>query len=174
MPRPWVGEFDLANAVDGAGVSKLWARAKIGAIEDLRYKGANEGDIDAQVLKVALDHHLVSRLTSLVAVDVTPSRPDGETLTTQELPTNLPHGWVFEKVFGEDPAHPSIRAWNDNLTTKLAMADTPKGKPGELGQGVELPQTDAGTDLLLLLSAIFTLSGLGLAALINRPRPTKN
>jgi len=166
---PWSATLDLATAVEGNGVSKLWARSKIGAIEDLRYHGANEGDVDAEVLKVALAHHLVSRLTSLVAVDVTPSRPRGENLTTSEMPTNLPHGWNFEKVFGEDPAHPSIKAsLDESLMTKLAMADAPKGKLGQTGEGVELPQTDAGTDLLLLLSALFTLSGLSLVALLNR------
>ncbi|MCE9524058.1 MAG: marine proteobacterial sortase target protein [Alphaproteobacteria bacterium] len=166
---PWSAMLDLATAVDGNGVSKLWARSKIGAIEDLRYHGAKEGDVDAEVLKVALAHHLVSRVTSLVAVDVTPSRPDGETLTSSEMPTNLPHGWNFEKVFGEDPAHPYVKAsLDETMLTKLAMADTPKGKPGEAEEGVALPQTDAGTDLLLLLSALFSLSGIGLAALVNR------
>jgi Ca-activated chloride channel family protein len=167
--NPWSATLDLATAVEGNGVSKLWARSKIGAIEDLRYHGAKEGDVDAEVLKVALAHHLVSRLTSLVAVDVTPSRPAGETLTTSEMPTNLPAGWNFDKVFGEDPEHPYIKASLDQgLMTKLAMADTPKGKPAQAGEGVELPQTDAGTDLLMFLSAIFTLSGLGLVTLLNR------
>jgi Ca-activated chloride channel family protein len=167
--NPWSATLDLATAVDGNGVSKLWARSKIGAIEDLRYKGANEGDVDAQVLKVALAHHLVSRLTSLVAVDVTPSRPEGETLTSSQMPTNLPHGWDFDKVFGEDPEHPFIKAsLDETMLTKLAMADTAKGKPGETGEGVALPQTDAGTDLLLLLSALFSLTGMGMAALLNR------
>ena len=45
----------------------------------------------------------MTRLTSLVAVDKTPSRPDGETLKLAELPLNLPAGWDFEKVFGEQP-----------------------------------------------------------------------
>ena len=38
-----------------------------------------------RVLAVALDHHLVTRLTSLVAVDQTPSRPDGARLTRAEI-----------------------------------------------------------------------------------------
>ena len=33
------------------------------------------------MVKVALEHHLVSRYTSLVAVDVTPTAPAGETRT---------------------------------------------------------------------------------------------
>ena len=63
------------------------------------------------ILALALDHHLVTRLTSLVAVDKTPSRPDGARLTRADLPLNLPAGWDFDKVFGERPAAtpPSVR-----------------------------------------------------------------
>ena len=45
----------------------------------------------------------MTRLTSLVAVDKTPSRPEGEPLKVSELPINLPAGWDFAKVFGERP-----------------------------------------------------------------------
>lgn len=155
---PWTTSLNLSDAVEGKGVSKLWARAKIGAIEASRYKGANEGDVDAGVLKVALDHHLVSRLTSLVAVDVTPSRPAGESLSSHDMPTNLPHGWNFEKVFGEDVADPTLMKTELQLgTTKLAMADgPPKAKSAD---GVQLPQTDAGTDLALFIGALLLASG---------------
>ncbi len=155
---PWSASLDLSAAVEGNGVSKLWARSKISAIEALRYKGANEGDVDAEVLRVALNHHLVSRLTSLVAVDVTPSRPVGEVLNSQEVPTNLPHGWNFEKVFGEDPSNPMIKASVDeSLMLKLAMSDKPA--TARDGQGVNLPQTDAGTALQLLLGVLALTAG---------------
>ena len=52
------------------------------------------------MIQVALAHHLVSPYTSLVAVDVTPVRPDGEALQSHAMPTNLPHGWDYTAVFG--------------------------------------------------------------------------
>jgi Ca-activated chloride channel family protein len=52
---------------------------------------------------IALKHHLVSRYTSLVAIDVTPARPDGEPLDSQALPVNLPQDWNQEAVFGSLP-----------------------------------------------------------------------
>jgi Ca-activated chloride channel family protein len=52
------------------------------------------------VVDVALAHHLVSKYTSLVAVDVTPTAPPGTVSTQSALPTNLPEGWSFEAVFG--------------------------------------------------------------------------
>jgi Ca-activated chloride channel family protein len=165
--KPWAATLDLASAVEGSGVSTLWARSKISAIEDLRYHGTNQGDVDAQVLKVALDFHLVSRLTSLVAVDVTPSRPEHEDMTSQEMPTNLPAGWDFTKVFGEDPAHPMIKASIDPaLMTKLASNDKPV--VANATDGVELPQTDAGTTLQILLGALLMLSGLMLLVMTRK------
>jgi Ca-activated chloride channel family protein len=164
---PWEAKLDLSSAIEGVGVSKIWARSKITAVEATRYTGAKEGDIDVQVLHVALDHHLVSRLTSLVAVDVTPSRPVGEALDSQAMPTNLPHGWNFEKVFGEDPSNPSIRAAVDSSAfLKLAMKDKVSTASGE--QGVELPQTDAGTDLALFVGFLLFLSGMLMLVMVVR------
>ena len=169
---PWSTTLDLGTATEGKGVSKLWARSKITSIESLRYKGANEGDVDAQVLKVALAHHLVSRLTSLVAVDITPSRPMGEALTSHAMPTNLPHGWDFEKVFGEDvDSDPLIKAsFEDPAWQKLAMSD--KTAAAKDGQGIALPQTDAGTTLMLFVGMIMLMSG-ALLLIVFRPRPVR-
>jgi Ca-activated chloride channel family protein len=52
------------------------------------------------VIEIALKHHLVSRYTSLVAVDVTPVRPADASLTSHALETNLPQGWDYATVLG--------------------------------------------------------------------------
>ncbi len=66
----------------------------------------------------------MTRLTSLVAVDKTPSRPEGEPLKVSELPINLPAGWDFAKLFGERPQLPATprerRA--DNADARIQMA----------------------------------------------------
>ncbi len=49
-------------------------------MDELRL-GADEAVIRPAVVKVALEHHLVSRYTSLVAVDVTPTAPAGDKKT---------------------------------------------------------------------------------------------
>jgi Ca-activated chloride channel family protein len=149
----WSAALDLDAAVAERGVAQLWARAKIGAVETMRFQGVDPADVDAEVLRVALAHHLVSRLTSLVAVDVTPSRPSGEALATRLAPLALPHGWDF----GELPASPPAqRALGGRLLAKLARSDA--AKPGPDG-GLRLPQTDAGTDLQLLSGALLALAG---------------
>src|SRR5205814_8225897 len=106
--RPWIVTVPLANAAEGKGLSKLWARRKIADAEVARTtRQASPEDADKTILALALEHQLVTRLTSLVAVDKTPSRPDGEPLKLTELPLNLPAGWDFAKVFGERPQLPS-------------------------------------------------------------------
>ncbi|MBR0720475.1 marine proteobacterial sortase target protein [Bradyrhizobium manausense] len=102
--RPWSVTLPLQNAAEGKGLSKLWARRKIGDAEVARtLREMAPEDTDKTILALALDHQIVTRLTSLVAVDKTPNRPDGEPLKLSELPINLPAGWDFAKVFGERP-----------------------------------------------------------------------
>jgi Ca-activated chloride channel family protein len=84
LPAPGVG--------NQPGVGVLWARAKIDALMDAGRKGAAEEEIRAAVLDVALTHHLVSKFTSLVAVDVTPTRPAGIVASKTALPGNIPEG----------------------------------------------------------------------------------
>jgi Ca-activated chloride channel family protein len=106
--RPWTVSLPVARAAEGAGLSKLWARRKITDAEmTRRHDLSTAADADKRIVALALEHHLVSRLTSLVAVDATPSRPEGATLTRAEVPLNLPAGWDFDKVFGgeEQRAH---------------------------------------------------------------------
>ncbi|MFS8052153.1 MULTISPECIES: marine proteobacterial sortase target protein [Rhizobium] len=102
--QPWRVEMDIAGAAEGKGISQLWARRKIDDIEARAYEIQDQGALDKQVEAVALAHHLVSRVTSLVAVDVTPSRPADQSLGSAKLPQNLPAGWDFGKVFGEGEA----------------------------------------------------------------------
>jgi Ca-activated chloride channel family protein len=166
--KPWSAALDLASAVAGPGVEKLWAREKIGALEEWRYRGAAQSDVDAEVLKVALRHHLVSRLSSLVAIDVTPSRPRSESLFSSDVPTNLPDGWDFGKVLGgEAPRAAFESAW----LAKLAAVEGPRGAdPGK--PGLELPQTDLGTDRQILLGALLLATGIALARVRRAaPRP---
>jgi Ca-activated chloride channel family protein len=59
--------------------------------------------VRADVINVALNHHLVSRYTSLVAVDVTPTRPRHASLDSHAMPVNLPQGQNYQKIFGQLP-----------------------------------------------------------------------
>ena len=165
--RPWVAVLDLAKARPVAGIEKLWARNKIAALEDRRVMGEREDTIDPAVLKTALDHHLVSRLTSLVAVDVTPSRPSDTPVARRDVPLNLPEGWDFDKVFGEqaDTRRADIDAMPKATLASLATNAAPTPAPKSEEPGLALPQgaTDArlfilaGMILMLMAAALFAL-----------------
>jgi Ca-activated chloride channel family protein len=103
----WSAKLDLAHASTGKGISVLWARSRIRDLEEARFAGHDAETVDQLILQTALDHHLVSRLTSLVAVDVTPSRQPGEVLDTSMIPLSLPDGWGgLSKSIGIVPAAP--------------------------------------------------------------------
>jgi Ca-activated chloride channel family protein len=101
--EPWRIEFDGGDVVQRSGVHVQWARSKIAALMDARV-GVNDErsleDLRDETVEVALEHHLVSAYTSLVAVDVTPVRRAYESLHTHALATNLPAGWDHGAVFG--------------------------------------------------------------------------
>ena len=101
--QPWHTTLPLQGGTSADGVDVLWARAKIEALHDQALAGLDAAQLRQQVIDVALRHHLVSKYTSLVAVDVTPSRPDTDPLHTQAMPVNLPAGMIYTKVFGPLP-----------------------------------------------------------------------
>jgi Ca-activated chloride channel family protein len=79
---------------------------------DQKARGGNEGEIRKAVLDLALTHKLVSKYTSLVAVDKTPVRPANKHLHKKQIPTNLPHGWSANKVFGNMPQSATVAPLN--------------------------------------------------------------
>ena len=88
----WQTSLPVFGGAPEAGVAVLWARAKIDALMDAGRQGAPEPEIRNAVLDIALTHHLVSKYTSLVAVDVTPARPSGVDTVKTALPGNVPEG----------------------------------------------------------------------------------
>ena len=88
----WEVDLPLVGGQQGNGVAPLWARSKIKSLMDSLIVGANKEEVKKEVIKVALQHHLVSKYTSLVAVDKTPVRPVETPLNKKAVPNNLPHG----------------------------------------------------------------------------------
>ena len=91
--QPWSVVLTPSPDRNAAGVGALWARAKIGTLMDEIGRGAQLAQVRPQVVAVALEHHLVSAYTSLVAVDATPTAPAGSA-TSAMVKANLPQGWA--------------------------------------------------------------------------------
>ncbi|MBX9841001.1 MAG: marine proteobacterial sortase target protein [Xanthobacteraceae bacterium] len=175
--RPWTVTLPVAGAAEGNGLSKLWARRKIADAEIARtMRQATPDDADKTILKLALEHQLVTRLTSLVAVDKTPVRPAQETLKLTELPLNLPAGWDFEKVFGERPkpgVAPEERradAAGDGRV-QLAMAKELAKRspvPTVAPRTVSLPKTATDAELKMIAGTLLLALGLILLVFTRR------
>ncbi len=101
--RAWEARVPLALNGSGAGMGSLWARGKVEALIDSIREGAKEEEVRTQVVELATAHRLVTKYTSFVAVDKTPVRPSDAQLKLAAVPTNLPEGWEYDKVFGELP-----------------------------------------------------------------------
>lgn len=96
----------LSGGRNSEGIGVLWARRKIEQLMDSLHEGASESQVRSEVIGVALHHHLVSKYTSLVAVEQTPSRPLNEPLASRPVPTNLPSGMEYGAVFGQNAPFP--------------------------------------------------------------------
>jgi hypothetical protein len=58
-----------------------------------------QAEIRASVIAHAIRYRLVTRFTSLVAVEEVIVNPGGQS-NTATVPTDLPEGWQMDKVFG--------------------------------------------------------------------------
>jgi Ca-activated chloride channel family protein len=97
---PWKTTLSLKQSESREGLSIYWARQKIASLMDQERHGQDDSTLRQAVLDVALPHHLVSKYTSLVAVDVTPVRPTDKTLIGHAMKTNLPDGQDYQAIFG--------------------------------------------------------------------------
>lgn len=99
----WEARVPLEEHAAATGLGSVWAREKISALVDSLREGASETVVRSRVIELAQAHGLVTRYTSFVAVDKTPVRASEEALKLAEVPTLLPEGWQYDKVFGELP-----------------------------------------------------------------------
>ena len=126
--KPWTAGLRISDAIDGAGVAKLWARSKIASLEAKLYTDLSATGIDKAIETVALEHHLVSSQTSLVAIDKTKSRPDGQGVSSVDMPVNLPDGWVYDKVFGpQNNTQHAMKAAGRPASYDRALMQNPSG-----------------------------------------------
>ncbi|RAX37659.1 marine proteobacterial sortase target protein [Rhizobium tropici] len=171
--RPWTISLPLDQASNAKGISKIWARRQIDDAEvNLTLGKITQTEADKRILQLALEHHLVTRLTSLVAVDSKRLRPANTPLTTADIPLQLPAGWDYDKLLG-------IEAMRE------AKADTRDHQTGDKSQSVNgdadvqeisappsasppLPQTATPAMLLILQGLLALLFGASLLIFISR------
>ena len=114
----WGVDLPIAAEQENDGIAATWARARIEHLLDRERSGAGAEAIRADVIETALDHQLVSKYTSLVAVEKTPARPQSSALEREQVPNLLPYGQSHEAIFGF-PA--TAEGWVRDLATGVLL-----------------------------------------------------
>ncbi|MGI9233445.1 MAG: marine proteobacterial sortase target protein, partial [Woeseiaceae bacterium] len=96
----WSRKLAVESAQQSDGVAALWARARIAELVDKERRGEASGSARAAIVETAIAHSLVSKYTSLVAVDKTPARSSGEPLSSEQVANLMPYGQSTNAIFG--------------------------------------------------------------------------
>lgn len=91
---PWAKSLPLDRGASVTGIARLWAQRKIEHLEQSLDRGANADEVRDAVIKLAFDQHLVTRYTSLLAVEKTPARPIDADLASVRLANGMPAGSI--------------------------------------------------------------------------------
>ena len=122
MLGTWEAEIPVTIGQPRSGIAALWARAKIEDLLDRERRGAAAGQTRAAIIETALKHHLVSKFTSLVAIDKTPVRPASESLGSEQVPNMLPYGQSQGAIFGFPATATSAGLYRLNGVLLVAFA----------------------------------------------------
>lgn len=96
----WVRQLPIPPALPQSGIAKLWARERIAELTRQRHLGGDPNTLDAEIERLALEHHLVSARTSLVAVEEQALRPAGAEHGLEQAPTAAPMGGAWAMTTG--------------------------------------------------------------------------
>jgi Ca-activated chloride channel family protein len=113
--------FDVSKASFHPGITTLWARQRVEDLMD-HWRESDENsraEIRKQAIASAIQYHLVTRFTSLVAVEEVALNPGGAQ-NTVAVPTELPDGWQMDKVIGA-PATGTADAFFEMLGITLLL-----------------------------------------------------
>jgi Ca-activated chloride channel homolog len=121
--QPYEASFtlDASTASFHPGITTLWARQRVEDLMD-RWRLSDEDSrpgIRSTLIAHAIRYRLVTRFTSLVAVEEVVANTSG-TSTTVAVPTELPAGMQLDKVFGA-PATGTADAFLETLGLALFL-----------------------------------------------------
>lgn len=157
--RIWSTSLQLRGGQSHPGVGTLWGREKIKGLMHTLRRAETPAMIETEILQTALTFNLVSRYTSLVAIDDQIARSKDKDMSSLQVPTNLPDRWTHESIEGTPQPAPLLqktRAFDRaNPTLHRAMASS-------ASKLANIPQTATSAPLMLLVGGFMTL----LAALV--------
>ncbi len=138
------------------GVGKLYARKKISDLFALNY-GAESAEMKAQIESIGVEHQILTKYTSFVAVDEEIIRPKNATLISKIYNPNQPKGWQLADYSPRDAA----KAY------KLKL-DESADKMLNKNEEITLPQTADGYMMRAIFGALCLLIAWCALRLLNR------
>ena len=114
--------FDASKATFHPGITTLWARQGVEELMD-HWRQSDENmraEIRSTIIAHAIRYRLVTKFTSLVAVEQVIVNPGGQSNAAQ-VPTEFPAGWQMDKVFGA-PATGTTDSFFEALGLALLLA----------------------------------------------------
>jgi Ca-activated chloride channel homolog len=103
----WTQRLPLTSVGDASGLSKLWARERIGTLSRQMHFGGDGEPLKAAIIELALKHHVVTEFTSLVAVDDEVVRSSGSPGHVEQAATSAPVGGAWATVGFAKTASPA-------------------------------------------------------------------
>jgi len=103
----WTKSLELVSGSENPGIGTLWARQKIEHLGDLEIEGRDSEATRQDIVSVALAHQLVTRHTSLVAVEEVVSRLPEDDLKTSAVPNAVAQGQVLQQASYPTTATPA-------------------------------------------------------------------
>jgi Ca-activated chloride channel family protein len=91
LNTPWAQTLNIAQngRQQANNLDTVWARQKVGKLMDQYHTGElSQDQIKPQVVKLGIDHHILTKFTAFVAIEATPSKPL-EMNAKQKSVTNL-------------------------------------------------------------------------------------
>ena len=155
--EPWETTIPISVTRVGPGVASIWARAKIRSLMNEERRVKNSEEVRRSIIEVALEHQLVSRYTSLVAVDSEVARPADMPIKNVAIATNMPNGWSRAHVFGQPT---NVRRFDDSNAVTLAAIQG--AGFGHILTLASMPQTGTSAPWHLFIAIIM----LGLVAVL--------
>ena len=164
----WAVDFKIDGGRSHSGIDRLFAQRKIEFLTSSLSEGIAHDTVRKAIVELGISHHLVTKHTSLVAVEHVASRPQNEQLDSSTVPTNLPKGWIYDGVFGSrgegkveqaklKELEKTIAANSGLRTAETIAVATTKRYTTAQGPGV-LPRTATPAALLLLIGLLLLVT----------------
>lgn len=152
--RPWSRRIAVTLPEvdkDGSAIATLWAREKIEDLQRQDWLGAQTGnpklDLKDAIIRVALEHRLMSQYTSFVAVEQKVVNVGG-TQKTVDVPVEMPDGVSYEGIFVRDQEETDKVFMLRNVSRRM-WASSPSIAGGAMGgAAASSPATQSGAALL--------------------------